>query len=426
VVETSAVLASAEDRVVDGAVAALEPRQPGYDQASSAAECRRFVRHLFGLVIQCVNEGRAEPVIASSRQVAADRFGAGLDVAEAGRAFNVLEEVLWHEVAGALAGEQRIEALGLVHAILGAGKDALVRTYVALAGGEGGALGEQPAPRPGARQAPAGPSAPASTDGLAAAAVRTQVVGPVGVITLDDQRRRNAISARVADGIVAALESLRADGVRAAVLRAAAGLRVWSAGHDIRELPRGRRDPLAYNEPLGQLLRAIRTFPAPVVAMVHGSVWGGALDLVLSCDLVIADETATFAITAANLGLPYNTTGLLHFVGRLPGNVIKEMFFTAAPVDARQAKEWLLVNHLVGSDELEHFTLELAATMASKSPMAIAVIKEQLRVLTDYQPIAAQVYERIQGLRREAYDSGDYLEGLRAFAEKRQPTFRGI
>ncbi len=347
-VETSAVLASAEDRMVDEAVAVLEPRQHGYDEASSAAERRRYVRHLFGLVIQCVHEGQAEPVIASSRQVAADRFGAGLDIAETGRAFNVLEEVLWHEVAGALAGEQRVEALGQVHAILGAGKDALVRTYVALAGGEGGALGEQPAPRRGAAEA----AAPAGTDGLAGGAVRTQVAGAGGVIILDDQPRRNAISAQMANGIVAALESLRADGVRAAVLRAAAGQRVWSAGHDIGELPRGRRDPLAYNDPLGQMLRAIRSFPAPVVAMVHGSVWGGALDLVLSCDLVVADETATFAITAANLGLPYNTTGLLHFVGRLPGNVIKEMFFTAAPIDARQAKQWLLVNHLVGSAEL--------------------------------------------------------------------------
>ncbi|MGZ6791206.1 MAG: methylmalonyl-CoA decarboxylase [Mycobacteriaceae bacterium] len=255
--------------------------------------------------------------------------------------------------------------------------------------------------------------------------VRTEVLGQVGVITLDDERRRNVLSARMVSGVVAALEGLRAEGVRAVVLRAAAGMHVWSAGHDIDELPRGRRDPLSYNDPLEELLRAIRTLPAPVLAMVHGSVWGGAFDLALSCDVLIADETATFAMTAVNLGLPYNTAGLLHFLGRLPVNLTKEMFFTATPIDAQKAKEWLVLNHLVGSAELEGFTLDLAATMASKSPLAIAVIKEQLRVLTDYQPVAALVYERIQGLRREVYDSSDYLEGLEAFAEKRKPIFKG-
>jgi methylmalonyl-CoA decarboxylase len=209
------------------------------------------------------------------------------------------------------------------------------------------------------------------------------------------------------------------------VLRAAPGMEVWSAGHDVDELPRGQRDPLGYNDPLEEMLRVVRACPVPVIAMVHGTVWGGALDLVLSCDLVVADETAAFAITPANLGLPYNITGLLHFLGRLPINLVKEMFFTAAPVDARKAKEWQIVNHLVAWDHLESFTLELAATMATKSPLAIAVIKEQLRVLSDYQPIAALVYERVQGLRRQAYDSQDYLEGLNAFAQKRQPIFRG-
>jgi methylmalonyl-CoA decarboxylase len=268
-------------------------------------------------------------------------------------------------------------------------------------------------------------TARAEASNLEGAVVGTEVRGHVGVITLDDERRRNALSAQMANGIVAALESLRAAGARAVVLRAAAGLHVWSAGQDIDELPGGRRDPLTYNDPLEQLLRAIRTFPAPVIAMVHGSVWGGAFDLVLSCDLLIADETATFAITPANLGLPYNTTGLLHFLGRLPINLTKEMFFTATPLDAERAKEWLVLNHLVDSAELESVTLKLAATMASKAPLAIAVIKEQLRVLSDFQPIAAQVYERIQGLRRDVYDSGDYLEGLQAFAEKRKPIFRG-
>jgi methylmalonyl-CoA decarboxylase len=270
-----------------------------------------------------------------------------------------------------------------------------------------------------------GATAPSGAVGPEGASVRTEVFGQVGVITLDDEPRRNALSAQIATGIVAALEGLRAEGVRAVVLRAAAGLHVWSAGQDIDELPRGGRDPLGYNDHLEQLLRAIRTFPAPVIAMVHGSVWGGAFDLVLSCDVLIADETATFAITPANLGLPYNIAGLLHFLGRLPINLTKEMFFTARPIDAQTAKEWLVLNRLVGSAELESVTLDLAATMASKSPLAIAVIKEQLRVLTDYQPVAAQVYERVQGLRREVYDSSDYLEGLEAFAEKRKPIFHG-
>ena len=325
--------------------------------------------------------------------------------------------------SGALAGEQRVEALGLVNAIVGAGKDAQARTYVALAASQGGSRpGGQPAVPGGDSRSPtagAGPDRPPD------AGVRTAVIGKVGVITLDDQHKRNAIAAQMASSVVAALESLRAQDMRAIVLRAAPGMNVWSAGHDIDELPRGGRDPLGYNDPLEGLLRAVRSFPMPVIAMVHGSVWGGALDLVLSCDLVIADETALFAITPANLGLPYNITGLLHFLGRLPVNLIKEMFFTAAPLDARKARECLIVNHLVASDRLESFTLELAATMATKSPLAIAVIKEQLRVLSDYQPVAAQVYERVQELRREAYDSSDYLEGLNAFIQKRPPIFRG-
>jgi methylmalonyl-CoA decarboxylase len=411
--KASAILAAAEDQVVDEAVAALTQRDQAPHRAPSPEECRRKVRQLFGLVLRCMREGRTEPIIKPSEQIAAHCFAAGIDLVEVQGEFSVLTEVLWHHIADSVACAEQVPVLALVSAIAGAGKDAVARTYVALARRGEDRLGEQPG-RSGAQ-----PDRPASD------IVRTDMAGRVGVVTLDDQRKRNAIGARMADGVVTAIESLRARDVRAIVLRAAAGTQVWSAGHDIDELPRGRRDPLGYDDPLEGLLRAVRTFPAPVVAMVHGAVWGGALDLVLSCDLVVADETASFAITPANLGLPYNTTGLLHFMGRLPINLIKEMFFTAAPLDAYKAKEWLVVNHLVASDRLESFTLELAAAMATKSPLAIAVIKEQLRVLTDYQPIAAQVYERIQGLRRQAYDSSDYVEGLNAFAQKRQPIFRG-
>jgi methylmalonyl-CoA decarboxylase len=413
-VDASAVLASAEDQVIDEAIAVLAQG----DQARLSPlpdQLRREVRQLFRLVLRCVRAGRAKPIIRPSEQIAAHSYAAGIDLAEVQGPFTVLAEVLWRQLAGALAGEQLVQALGLLTAITGAGKDAMAQTYVALAMRDRN--GEQPADGPA--DAGAGP------EDRPVSAVQTDVVGQVGIITLGDRDKRNAIGAEMASRVIAALESLRARQARAVVLRAAPGMNVWCAGHDIGELPLGQRDPLGYDDPLEKLIRAVRTFPAPVVAMVHGTVWGGALDLVLSCDLAVADETASFAITPANLGLPYNMTGLLHFQGRLPINVIKEMFFTAAPIDARKAKEWLLINHLVPWDRLESFALELAATMATKSPLAIAVIKEQLRVLSDYQPIAAQVYERVQGLRREAYDSSDYLEGLEAFAQKRQPIFRG-
>ena len=411
--DAAAVLAQAEDRILDEAVAALTQGDLARPGPAGPREFRRSLRQLFALVLRCMHEGRAGPIVKPSEQIAAHCFASGADLAEVQAEYSVLGQVLWEHMADSLSGERLVQALALVHAVIDAGKDALARTYLAMAG-----LGSEQ-PREQSREQPDEP--PAGPDDI----VKVSMVGRVGVITLDDQPKRNAIGAPMAAGIVAALESLRARDARAVVLRAAPGMKVWSAGHDIDELPRGRRDPLGYNDPLEEMLRAVRTFPAPVVAMVHGTVWGGALDLVLSCDLVVADETAAFAVTPANLGLPYNITGLLHFLGRLPINLVKEMFFTAAPVDARTARQWQIVNHLVAWDHLEPFTLELAATMATKSPLAIAAIKEQLRVLSDYQPIAAQVYERIQGLRREAYDSSDYLEGLDAFAQKRQPIFKG-
>lgn len=249
--------------------------------------------------------------------------------------------------------------------------------------------------------------------------------GHIGVVTLTNPSKRNALSKDLLRTLTEAFDALAETKIRVVILRAAPGMAVWSAGHDITELPPGGRDPLRYADPLEETLRAIRKFPGPVLAMVHGSVWGGAFDLVLSCDMVFADETATFAITPVNLGLPYNTTGLLHFMGRLRLNIVKELFFTAAPVTAAAALEWGIINHLLPAAELEARTMDAARKMAAKAPLAMAAIKEQLRVLSDYQPIAAEVFERIQDMRRKAYESADYREGVAAFLEKRDPIFTG-
>ena len=246
----------------------------------------------------------------------------------------------------------------------------------------------------------------------------------VGTIILNNPAKRNALSKALIEELINALEGFRKASARAVVIRAASDAKVWSSGHDISELQLLEQDPLQYSDPLERTIRAVKTFPAPVIAIVHGSVWAGATNLVLSCDIVIGDETCSFAVTPVNLGLPYNTTSLMQFIKHVPLNFAKEMFFTAAPVKAADAEEWGILNHLVPAESLEEFTYDMARVIVTKAPLAVSVVKEQLRILADAF-VTLEIFERIQELRQIVFQSEDYREGIRAFYEKRKPIFTG-
>jgi methylmalonyl-CoA decarboxylase len=246
--------------------------------------------------------------------------------------------------------------------------------------------------------------------------------GKIGKLVFANPARCHALSGQVLHALNQGLEKFSAQGLPVAVLTSGVGQEVWSAGFDISEMVHDR-DPIAPGKPLEKFLQQVRAYPGVVIAMVSGSVWGGAVDLVMSCDLVIADRSAKFAITPANIGLPYTTGGLLRFMNNLPIHILKEMFFCAASLDAERAAHFGVINQLVDEENLEAVTLELARNIARKAPLAVQVVKEQLRILEDLQPMPVQAMERIAELRRIACESDDFTEGLQAFLTRRQPRF---
>ena len=255
--------------------------------------------------------------------------------------------------------------------------------------------------------------------------ILTKRENSIGTIVLNRPEKRNSFSTAMLRELIAALNGFRNDGTRVLVIRAEAGAPVWSAGLDIAELPTPGQDPLSYAHPIEVVLRSIQHLSAPVIAMVEGGVWGAACDLCLTCDIVLGAPSATFAITPAKIGVPYNSSGILHFLNVAGVRIAKEMFFTAAPIGAERALEVGILNRLVPSADLERATYEMAARIAENSPLAISVIKEQLRLLAGSFPLSPETFEKIQSLREKAYDSADYREGTASFFERRKPVFTG-
>jgi methylmalonyl-CoA decarboxylase len=247
----------------------------------------------------------------------------------------------------------------------------------------------------------------------------------IGMITLNNPRKRNALSTELINDLCAALEEMKQQAVRVVVLRAPAGSTVFSSGHDVRELPTNGRDPMTYDDPLRRVIRKIELFPMPVVAMIEGSVWGGACELVMSCDLIVSADDSTFAITPAKLGMPYNISGVQNFLttGGMP--LCKEMLFTAQPLPVKRLVDRGIVSHAVPKQELESVTVTIAEQISKNSPLVMGLLKEELRLLSISHNLGPETFERVQAMRRQVYDSADYQEGIRAFLEKRPPSFQG-
>ena len=247
----------------------------------------------------------------------------------------------------------------------------------------------------------------------------------IGVITMNDPKHLNNLSTKLIEEVIETLDDFNHKKARVVIIRASKGVKVWSSGHNIKELPIGLVDPLTYDDPLRKVIRAIQKHPCPVIAMIEGSVWGGACEMAMNCDIIIASVKSTFAFTPARLGIPYDMVGILNFLKSVNLPLIKEFLFTAQPIPAKRVEAIGMINHAIENEQLEQFTFDMANTISQNAPLAISVIKEELRVLTDAATLSPKSYEKIQSGRKIVYDSKDYKEGIKAFFEKRKPVFNG-
>lgn len=257
--------------------------------------------------------------------------------------------------------------------------------------------------------------------------VQKEIKDRICFIQMQNSKHLNCLSEEMCLDLIDALNYGYENDCVGIVIKAEVNRGVWSAGHDIKELPLDGRDPLEFYSPMEKLLRKVQDTPIPVIAYVDGTVWGGACDLCLSCDMIISSKNATFAITPAKIGIPYNASGILHFINQLGINKAREMFFLGMPIAAEDALNVGLINRVAELEDLEKVLEEQFLTpLRRNSVMSISAIKRQFRILSRASTvISAENFELINSYRAIVILNGDYKEGVRAFLEKRPPQFKG-
>jgi len=204
---------------------------------------------------------------------------------------------------------------------------------------------------------------------------------------------------------------------------------IFSAGYDISDLP----DEVFADEaeklvahPFADAIDAIEAYPHVTLAVLNGHAIGGGLELAISCDLRIASSTIALGMPPGKLGLVYSHTGIRKFVDIVGAARTRELFLVGRRIDARTARSWGLVNAVAEEGQLGEEALTLAKEIAANAPLAQVGNKRVIRAVLDARGALAPDIEReLLELRRACFSSEDFREGVRAFAEKRPPRWRG-
>ncbi len=253
--------------------------------------------------------------------------------------------------------------------------------------------------------------------------VLTETDGPVATVTINRPDKLNALNAEVRSEFVAAFDALGANDEIRVIIVTGAGEKSFVAGADIGEFEgRSPVDQFRVMKSFG-IVDVVDAFPKPVIAAINGFCLGGGCELAMGCDIRIASDKAKLGQPEVNLGILPGAGGSQRLPRLVGLGTAYKMLFSGEMVRADEALRIGLVDEVVPADQLTDRTRALAATIASKSPVALQLIKEAVR--------AAVRMPLDEGLRLEttlfglAFSSEDKVEGVKAFLDKREPKFTG-
>jgi enoyl-CoA hydratase/carnithine racemase len=249
----------------------------------------------------------------------------------------------------------------------------------------------------------------------------------VARLTISNPGKRGALDHEILDAFASTLPKLEA---RCVIITGQD--RIFSAGYDIGDLGGSGRIVFAdaaerlVANPFGAAIDAIDDYPFPILGALNGHAIGGGLELALSCDLRIAAGAIKVGMPPAKLGLVYSHTGIRKFIDTIGAPRTRELFLVGGRIDAETALAWGLVNEVVAPEQLGERALALATEIAANAPLAQSGNKRVIgAVLEARAQLAPEVERELLELRRACFSSEDFREGVRAFAAKRPPEWKG-
>jgi enoyl-CoA hydratase/carnithine racemase len=250
--------------------------------------------------------------------------------------------------------------------------------------------------------------------------------GPIGWMIFNNPARHNAVSLdmyQAVPEIISAFE--QDDAIRVIVIRGA-GDKAFISGADISQFEQVRaskEDTTLYDKTTEKASMSIYEAGKPTIAMINGYCMGGGVSTAMSCDLRIASDKSRFAVPAARLGVGYRSHGLRKLMSEVGPSFAKEIFYTARQFSAEEALAMGWINRMVPEEQLDGYVREYAATIAGNAPLTIRAVKATVQELL--KDPAERDLKWSEGLVEACFSSEDYVEGRRAFMEKRKPQFRG-